>query len=365
MPIDASIPLQAAKASPPLGAAAAQPNFLQNPGALQNLLQMGGNLAAGRAIQGAVGENGLDVNAALQSLAKDPAAAYGALEAVGKIQSIANAQQERSQKQNDEGKSALASLMALGDKMTEKDYTSAINDAAKRGLISPELAATFISQTPRNQMTGGFDQPAAMKNVGLMFLQRLDGPQQGAFINGQPLTIRAGDVEHTIMLPKVPGIVNPYVVTTPIGQSPESKIPPVNTGKVYVPGTGVVDTTAPGGQVGKEIGVPQAPAPQVSGQRDITGRPSPVNQRSVPGSFGTPPEGGWKQTGQPGPAAKSAGLPGAQQRLGEKVAAGIDPSAEVDRLGKLAPGERAAEIAKFSARQKQLIRAELEKRAQK
>lgn len=226
MPIDPTIALQAGKTLPEVPQV---PNLINDPGKMNQLLQIGGQMRAGRAMQNALTPQGtVDIEAATKNLLSDtnnPAAAYAAMEAIGKLQGIANQQQTRMQSQNKELKVALASFMALGNNTTDKDYQNAILDAHKRGLIPAWMAAQEVANTPVDPQTGKYSPTAAHIRARQMYLQTLDPADMRKAIFGGFDTIDLPDKTVVVQMSDIPSLQGnaAKIVEITKGRSPEGK----------------------------------------------------------------------------------------------------------------------------------------------
>lgn len=271
------IALEAGK--PPQGAQQTVPNLLNNPSQLNALLQIQGNMAAGKALQGAIdpSSGAFDQAAFSRNLAANPAAAMGALDAMNKGLTAGRAQLEQSIIRRQQMQKNLVGLLIDPRMRTDADYANkmvngTLSDLAKQGLISPQTAAAEAAMKPVDA-DGKLDLNALDLRLKQHLFSTLSPQEQTNFKFGNPGFLDLGD--SIVPFRQTPENGVSFGAPVPRGLTPEAASAPDQG-----PTVSGAPQTVPRANRANQLNIPNAGAPREA----PASQPNPVTTPQKPTS---------------------------------------------------------------------------------
>jgi len=292
--IDASIALSAGQATSPTGQSTQVPNYLANPQALNALLQMSGQMAAGRALQQSIGPDGnIDFQSFASTLANNPNAAPYAFEAMNKGLDAAGKQLQQQITRRQQGASLIAPLL-LDPEFTQKNPEYAqkqLHDALTRGVAQGTLdnktAIYFGSNLPTMLDGDGkrsMDVNATRKELTRAFVSILPPTELQNAITGKPFIADYGGSTQPLIMNQTLGTITPIGPISPKSETQASQAEPI-AGEPTPSGAPTQkprSSNMPYG--GATPGISTTPnttgAPRVPGQQQTSQTPTPQQPRS-------------------------------------------------------------------------------------
>lgn len=334
MPIDASIALEAGKPTNPLGQNNQTPNYLANPQALNALLQMSGQMAAGKALQQSIGPDGnIDFQGFANTLANNPQAAPYAFQAMNQGLDAAGKQLQQQITRRQQGASLITPLLLdpeftqKNPEYAQKELQMALTKGVQQGTIDNKTAIYFSGNLPTQKDSGGkIDVDATRKELVRALVSTLPPEDQQKAVAGQVFGINLGNGIQYVNINPITSAITPIGPITPYGERQATVAQPI-------PGT----PTARGEATAKPLGS------QMPMGGETPGLPT------VPNITGAPPV--------PGQAPQST-APQTQPR------STYDAAGQVDAMMKKPAEDRTKWWNGLNAQQKQQVRAELARRAQ-
>ncbi len=216
--------------------------------------QMGANMAASKAMQGAIRPDGSIDMAAFAAAMKDSPYAYNIPEYAAKVQQNANAQLENQskrfdlqQKQLGFWNGQLGALMSKGQNVSTKDVLQSLSDGMKLGMITPDQAQQYADAIP----TSPAERAEWIKQhwIGLQ-----SAKDQAQFMMPNVQMVDTGSSMNVVPLDPLTGAPKGAVTAFQKGLTPEAAAQRIN---VFNPQTGQQGTTSLGSTVGGMPGTAQ------------------------------------------------------------------------------------------------------------